>query len=369
MIIYRYLSKEIFFSTFSVALVLVPIIVSGRLISLLSFATPGEMSARFILEMIGYRLPSMLMLILPLALFLGVLLSLGRMYLDSEMAVLRASGVSSKRMVIFALGPAVGGALIIGSISLYISPLAWQALEVSYAQQDSLNELDKLTEGRFQKLPGGRTAYTSSFSENRSKLDQVFIAQVDQRTGKLEITFAQSGKQQINSDSKRYLVLENGHRYKGNPGEAEYEKLTYSEYGYLLPESKIQSSSDEPYAKSTRFLLQSDNPVYIAELQWRISLPLLAVIVVMIAVPLSRTSPRQGRFARLIPSIILYLVYITLLTTARDKVEDGSSILMIWFVHALFFGYGLSLIFMEDFWGRLFNKLPSLPSLRKGSAK
>jgi len=365
LIIYRYLSREIFFSTFAVALVLVPIIVSGRLISLLSRATPGEMDFIFIAQMIGYRLPSMLMLILPLALFLGVLLSFGKLYLESEIAVLKASGVSGKRLVGYALGPALGGAIIVGSLSLYISPIAWQALEVSYAQQNSLNELDKLTAGRFQKLPGGKTVYTSNFIDNRSKMEQVFIAQIDKKTAKLEITLAASARQQSSDKNKRYLVLENGIRYTGIPGRADYEQLGYSEYGYLLPERKLVIDTSEPYAKTTAFLLETDDRIFIAELQWRLSLPLLAFIVVLIAVPLSRTNPRQGRYAQLIPTILLYLVYLSLLMSARDKVETGAHIGLIWLVHLVFFCYGLSLIFMEQFWTNCLNKLPSIGSLLK----
>lgn len=362
LIIYRYLSREIFLSTFGVALVLVPIIVSGRLINFLTRAAPGELDFVFILEFIAYRLPSMLMLILPLALFLGVLLSYGKLYLESEMAVLKASGVSGKQLVLYALGPALGGALIVGSLSLYISPIAFNQLEIAYAERDAMSELDTLTAGRFQKIPGGRTVYTSDFSDNRRKMQKVFISQFNKDSEKLEITYAKSGsEQQING--KRYLVLENGFRYTGVPGNHEYEKLKYSQYGYLLPQRQLKIDTQEPHAKSTGFLFGSTQPKYLAELQWRLSLPLLAFIVVLIAVPLSHTSPRQGRYAQLIPTILLYLVYLSLLMSAREQVEEGSHPLIIWLVHLGFSLYGLSLIFFEQFWADLFNRLPSLSAI------
>lgn len=368
LIIYRYLSREIFFSTFAVALVLVPIIVSGRLINTLTRTSPGEMSLGFIFELIIYRLPSMLMLILPLALFLGVLLAYGKLYLESEMSVLKASGISGKQLVTFALGPALGGALIIASFSLYISPLAFEALEVSYAKRAALSELDTLTAGRFEKLPGDRTVYTSEFLDDRSKMDKVFVAQLDKKTSKLEITYAKSGSQLINKEGKRYLVLKDGYRYTGIPGFANYEQLKYSEYGYLLPERQLKINTDEPSAKMTMSLIGSDKAADIAELQWRFALPLLAFIVVLIAVPLSRTNPRQGRYAQLIPTIFLYLVYLSVLMSARDKVEDGASVYYIWLVHLVFLSYGLSLIFFEQFWTNLWNQIPSIKSLIKGKA-
>ncbi|MGB1239252.1 MAG: LPS export ABC transporter permease LptF [Pseudomonadales bacterium] len=367
MIIYRYLAREIFYSTFAVGLVLVPIIVSSRLVRLLSNAVDGDASLIFVAQMIFYRLPSMLMLIIPLALFLGVLLAYGRLYLESEIAVLRASGASSRKLLMFAMGPAFCGALIVGSFSLYVSPLAWQELEKVYAEQDSLNELDKLTAGRFQSLPGGGTAYTSGFSDNRRQLEQVFLSQVDRASGSIQITLADSGRQQNNDRGQRYLVLENGRRYSGQPGELTYETLEYREYGYLLPERKVVLSKDEASAKTSVELLASDNLEDLAELQWRLSLPVLALIVVLIAVPLSHANPRQGRYARLIPSILLYLAYVTLLTTAKDEIEKGASIIYIWMVHLGFLMYGLSLVYCEHFWTEQFNRLPkfNLPARTK----
>ncbi len=367
LIIYRYLAKEIFFSTFAVALVLVPIIVSGRLINSLARANPGEMDFIFIMQLIAFRLPSMLMLILPLALFLGVLLAYGKLYLDSEMSVLRASGVSGRQLVLFALGPAIGGALIVASISLYVSPVAFKYLEISYAQKDALNEFDTLTEGRFKKLPGGRTVYTSKFLDNRRKMDKVFIAELDKGTGKLQITYAKSGFTHTNAAGKRYLILEEGYRYTGIPGTADYDQLQYRQYGYLLPERKLVIDTREPYAKTTGFLFTSREDIYIAELNWRLSLPLLAFIVVLMAVPLSRTSPRQGRYAQLIPSILLYLFYLSLLMSARDKIEEGAPVIVMWAVHLAFLLYGLSLIFFEQLWSNLWNSLPSLTRFKKGA--
>ncbi|MEH6443214.1 MAG: LPS export ABC transporter permease LptF [Oceanospirillaceae bacterium] len=366
MIIYRYLSREIFFSTLAVALVLVPIIVSGRLINLLNKISPGEMDLVFIAELIGYRLPSMLMLILPLALFLGVLLAYGKLYLESEITVLKASGVSGKQLVAYALGPALGGALIVAIFSLYVSPISFKALEMSYAKRDAMSELDTLTAGRFQKLPGERTVYIGDFLENRSKLKTIFVSQLDKKTGKLEITYAQSGVQQNSEKGNRYLELQDGYRYTGIPGALEYDQLQYAQYGYLLPKRKLVIDSDEPEAKTIQYLLNSEDNDYIAELQWRLSLPLLAFIVVMIAVPLSKTNPRQGRYAQLIPTILLYLAYLSLLVAAKHKIQDGSSIGLIWIVHLVFFCYGLSLIIFEHFWTNLFNKLPSITSMIKG---
>jgi len=370
LIIFRYIARELLISTLAVTAVLVPIIVSGRLIKFLSQAAPGELSPLFVLEFVAYRLPGMLMLILPLALFLGVLLSYGRLYLESEMAVLKASGMSPHKLTVFALGPAVLIAATIAFLSLYLSPLAWQKLQQSYAEQEALSELDTLSPGRFEAMGGSRTVYTSGFSENRSSMEQVFYSERDPKTGQLRVVFAQSGEQLKDEQTgKRFLVLQDGHRYSGFPGQADYQSLAFDEYGFLLPERSVEVTSADSEALDTQMLLQSNEPQHLAELHWRLSLPILALVVVAIAVPLSKTNPRQGRYSKLIPSVILYLLYLTLLTTARDQVEKGAPVVNIWLVHLGFIGVAATLIFAESFWEKVFQRLPSLPKIRIGGRR
>lgn len=365
MIIFRYLSRQILLSALAVSAVLTVIIVSGRLIKFLTYAAAGELSPEFVLQLVGYRIPGMLVLILPLGLFLGVLLAYGRMYLESEMVVLRASGVSTRKLATLALGPALLVALIVASLSLYFAPLGRQMVEQIYNEQNEVSELDTLTPGRFQNLPGNsRTAYTGTIDSKQKQLDSVFLSERDPVSGKLRVIVAQTGSQVVtNPDTEeRFLVLKKGFRYEGVPGQADYQEVEFERYGFVMPKTNAVSRPLRIEAMTLNELAKRSEPKYQSELHWRFSMPLLALIVTLIAVPMSKTNPRQGRYAMLIPSILLYLFYLTLLTSAKGAIDDGKApIFTLWAIHAAFFLFALSLIFADRFWEKIMNKIPSLP--------
>jgi len=156
----------------------------------------------------------------------------------------------------------------------------------------------------------------------------------------------------------RFLVLQQGYRFDGVPGSAEYTRTGYREYGISLPEAELAREVTELDAQPTLALVDSVQPREQARLHWRLSLPVLAFIVTLIAVPMSRTNPRQGRFAKLIPSIVLYLLYLSLLTSARSAVEDGEAgVWLLWLVHAIFLTLAANLILAERFWGAQINRV------------
>lgn len=370
MIIFRYLSRQIMMSTLAVSTVLTMLIVSGRFIKYLSYAAAGELSPEFVFQSVAYRIPGMLVLILPLGLFLGVLLAYGRMYLESEMVVLNASGVSGRRLTLFALGPAVGVSLLVALLSLYISPLCWKQVEVIYAKQSEKSELDSLTPGRFQTLGkgGNRTTYINSIKEGGKELDLIFVSERDRKTGELRVVLAESGKQVITDPNSgdRFVVLENGYRYEGVPGQADYQEVKYAEYGFLMPRSNADLRPPEIEAMTLTELMSRSTPRHKSELHWRLSMPLLALIITLIAVPMSKTNPRQGRYAKLIPSILIYMLYLTLLTSAKGMIDDGkASVALLWIIHAGFFLIAMSLMFAGGAWERVLNLLPSIPKRGK----
>ncbi len=348
------------------------IVVSGRFIKYLSYAAAGDISPEFVFQSVAYRVPGMLTLILPLGLFLGILLSYGRMYLESEMVVLKASGVSARRLSLYALGPALGMAMLVGLIAFYISPLCWKQVDQIYIKQSEMSELDRLSAGRFQTFAGGaRTAYTSGIRPESSELDLVFVSERDKRTGELKVVIAKSGEQVVidPASSDRFVVLKNGYRYEGVPGEADYREIGFSEYGFLMPQSNVIQRAEDIQAMTLWELLEHDGVKYHSELHWRLSMPLLVCIIALIAVPMSKTNPRQGRYAKLIPSILLYMFYLTLLTSAKGAADDGDlSVFVIWFIHLAFFLLAMSLLFADRFWERLGQGLPSLSAKRKVSA-
>jgi lipopolysaccharide export system permease protein len=355
LIVFRYLSRELLVTMSAVSAVLLVIIMSGRFIKYLAQAAQGVLDPGVLLLIMGFRLPGFLQLILPLGLFLGILLAYGRLYLESEMTVLSATGMSQRRLLAYSMAPAALVAALVGWLSLGLAPQGIAEVDRIFNQQDSLTEFDTLVPGRFQTLRGGsRVTYTRELSADRSELGGVFISEtnVSRQTGKesgLSVLVAESGRQEIQPDGSRYLILENGYRYDGNPGQADYRAIQYDTYGVLLPKPEVSMELSEREAMPTRELLGSDNVRHQTELQWRLSLPLLVFVVTVLAVPLAKVNPRQGRFLKLLPAILLYMTYLALLIAVRGALDKGRIpiALGLWWVHGVFLAIGLLMLFWE----------------------
>ncbi|TBU99929.1 LPS export ABC transporter permease LptF [Stutzerimonas kirkiae] len=355
MIVFRYLARELLVTVAAVSAVLLVIIMSGRFIKYLAQAAQGLLDPGVLLMIMGFRLPGFLQLILPLGLFLGILLAYGRLYLDSEMTVFSATGISPRRLLAYTLAPAALVAAMVGWLSLGLTPQGIAEVERILNQQDSLTEFDTLIPGRFQTLRGGtRVTYTRELSEDRSELGGIFISETNlSQSGKnrgVSVLVAENGRQEIQPDGSRYLILENGYRYDGSPGQADYRAIEYETYGVLLPKPEVSGEASEREAAATRELFGNRDIRYQSELQWRLSLPLLVFIVTLLAVPLARVNPRQGRFLKLLPAIFLYMAYLALLIAARGALDKGRipAALGLWWVHGLFAVIGLSLVYWES---------------------
>ncbi len=361
MIIFRYLTKEVLISMSAVTGVLLLIIMSGRLIKYLANAAEGKLSADILLLLISYRIPGFLELILPLGLFLGILLSYGRLYLENEITTLSACGLSDKRLQWLTLGPAAMVAVLVASLSFWVTP--WGAGQVKQLlnKQESMTEFDVLIEGRFQKLPSkGRVSYVGELTNNRTELRDIFLSeQMKTRSGdQLGIVVAESGRQYMDPQTRsRFLLLKNGYRYEGMPGHADFRMISFEEYGVRLQQSQVREMVTEIEVLPTADLWNREGYEYWAQLHWRISLPILCIMVTLLAVPLSKVNPRQGRYARLLPSILLYLSYLTLLTSARSGMDEGEpdAVLRFWSVHLLFAFIIFNLHFTASYWRRSLN--------------
>ncbi|WP_415882267.1 LPS export ABC transporter permease LptF [Neptuniibacter sp. QD34_54] len=365
MIVFRYLSREVLLSMLAVSSVLLVIIMSGRFVRYLSKAAAGELDPSVLFAIMGYRLPGFLELILPLGLFLGFLLGYGRLYLESEMTVLEACGMSQKRLVAYSMGPALLVAVVVGVLSVFVSPYGASETNKIFDEQESRSELESLVPGRFQKNQNSaRVTYTDSVNEN-GELGLVFMADRNQSTKRLQITLAESGSMLTDTErDQRFLVLEDGYRYEGVPGKADYTELGFKRYGSEVERKNQEIRYDKVEALPTSVLWDSDEPKHRAQLNWRLSLPVLAIVVTLLAVPLSRVNPRQGRFARLVPSIIIYLLYLTILSNMTSKVSDDEAApIAIWMVHFVFALFALNMIVFGRFWSRVFNQIP-MPTLR-----
>ncbi|RMR00244.1 LPS export ABC transporter permease LptF [Pseudomonas syringae group genomosp. 7] len=355
MIVFRYLSREVLLTLSAVSAVLLVFIMSGRFIKYLAQAASGALDPGVLFMIMGFRLPGFLQVILPLGLFLGILMAYGRLYLESEMTVLAATGMSQQRLLAITMGPATLVGLLVAWLSFSLAPQGATQFSLLINQQDAMTEFDTLVPGRFQALRDGtRITYTKELSEDRSQLAGVFISEKRMSSDKskdngITVLVAEKGHQEVRPNGSRFLILENGYRYDGNPGAADYRVIKYDTYGAMLPKPEISEEITDREAIPTSELFGSNAPRSVAELQWRISLPLSVFIVTLMAIPLSRVNPRQGRYLKLLPAILLYMSYLAILISVRSSLEKGKLPLSLgmWWVHAIYLVIGLVLFYWE----------------------
>lgn len=334
MIITRYLSKQILQNTAALSFILLVVAVLGRLLKYLAQASQGELDPAVLFLLMSYRLPDFLQLILPVALLLGILLAYGRMYAESEMTVLIACGVSGKRLLQITLQAASVIALATGMLTLYFTPLGMTSAASLLESQKNLNEFDVMVPGLFQNISqGARTTYTERIDNNG--MHNVFMHE----TAGNRVIVAQTAVPSEDPDGSRFILFLDGSITEGINGSDGYTLTKFSEMRVALPARSISFDVTlEEQAMNNAELFTGGRPAQLAELQWRISLVILIPILTLLAVPLSKVSPRQGRFAKLVPAVLLYIAYFGLLLVSRDLLAKGSlpAWFGLWWVHLVF---------------------------------
>jgi lipopolysaccharide export system permease protein len=362
LIIFNYLARQVVGSMFAVTLVLLLIFMSGRFIKYLSQAAVGNISPDILASVMAYRLPGFLELILPLALFMGVLLAYGRMYLESEMTVLHACGYSRSRLAWHTFIVAAAVSVAVGMMSLYVSPQGMQRVETLFAEEAKKTEFEMLSPGRFQTLSGGeRVTYAGRLSDDKRVMFDVFISESGDEGEATNVIYAESGVQTIDPQTgRRFLVLQNGRQYQGIPGSAAFKELAFETYGVLISEAEAEIRKVKEEAIPTSALIESSDPVSRSILSWRVSLVVLVPIVTLLAVALCRVNPRQGRYLHLLPAMLLYVLYLGLLILAKKKSAEGEvdPIFAFGVVHIGFLALGLL----------MFNKEALLARFKKGAS-
>lgn len=336
----------------AVTLILLVVALTSRFIQYLSQAVAGELASDVLFLLMLYRLPDFLLIILPLALFLGILLAYGRMYADNEMVILIGSGFSQKRLLLVTLGTSSIVMLVVAILSLQLAPWGVRNTEQLKQNQDQLTELDLIVAGQFQSFgEGNRVTYAERIDEAVSgerQLQNVFVAvsgaEDEAGLSSPRIIVAESARPEIDlATGTRFMRLENVLQYDGAPGAMDFSIGQFDVQSIVLPDSASIEPILEEESLTTGQLIGSDQPEHQAELQWRISTLLLIPIITLIAVPLSKVDPRQGRYSKLVPAALLYAAYFVLLQFSKDMIaeENLSTVVGMWWVHALFIGVAM----------------------------
>lgn len=358
----RYLTYDVMTHTGAVSLVLFLVVFSGRFIKYLAEAAIGDLSGGILLPIMLYKLPAFFELILPLGFYIGVLLSFGRFYADSEMVIFRASGTSQWQLLSRISVATFITTMVVASLSLVLGPNGAARANALLAEPRSAEGMHVLAEGRFKKQRSGDyVTYVEKIDED-GIMTTVFVAERERSsTGTvLSTTLAKRGAIEIDPDTgRRYLQLSNGHRYSVSPGRAELTQARFAGYRSLIPEVEggLRSQAQVETLPTTA-LIGSANPEHIAILGWRVSLAFIVPIMVLFAIPLSQTDNRRGRYAKLGPALVVFLLYFVALSQARSIAEDSGSLGVFGAVHLLFALVGMALM-MTDEMRRLFKRAQS----------
>ncbi|WP_346795748.1 LPS export ABC transporter permease LptF [Halomonas sp. Bachu 37] len=349
MILFRYLTREVLLTMAAVTGILLLVIMGSRFIRYFTNAAEGDIPVAILGNLMLFHLPGFLELVLPLAFFLGVLLAYGQLYMNSEITVMVACGISPSRLLRVTLLPAAVVAFMVGLCSLWLTPAGALQNAVTLEEQRSRLDISVLAPGRFQDFGGGRTAYIADFNSDRTRMENVLVHEQggEDELESTYVTRASIGYQDISPDTgSRFLVLEEGARYGVAPGRQEAERLTFDRYTMRLGLSAERRELDSLEYATTMALWNDPNPRAQAQWQWRVGLPFMVFILALLAQPLSRVNPRQGRFAKLLPAVFLYVAYLSLLLAAVDAVGSGNLAVGIgvWPVHVLFLIIGLLLL-------------------------
>ncbi len=344
MIIDRYIFREITGVWLAITLVLLLIFAGNQLVMLFNAVVAGDLIGKQVLIMLALTLVNNLALLLPFAFFIAILVALGRMHKDSEMIALAACGIGIGRLLKSITVFAIVLAVITGSLSLLLSPWAEYKMQRLMDEAKSVTEIGGIPVGTFRSFStdaGEGVFYVEKVDPEQGRLKEVFVQMPGEQPLQQNVIAAEGGYQHIDGETgQRYLILVNGTRYEGIPGQANFRIIQFEQHAVRID---TQHSYRDPRLRAipSSELFGSDSLKEVAELQWRLAIPFSVIPLALLAVPLSRTSPRQGRYSRLFSAILIYIIYANMLGVARTWLEKGETpqVLGLWWVHGLMLLY------------------------------
>ena len=350
-ILQRYLLREAAVAWIAVTVVLLAIMLATRFARYLAVAASGKLPKELLMQVVALSSLQYLMILIPVSLLLAIMLALGRLYKDQEMSAMTACGISSAQFYRPFVMLALILSFIAGALSFAIGP--WAGRRADYLVEDArwLVQFNPFEPGQFRDVAGGRGVfYTDRVDETGQHLGMVF-AQIRER-GVTSIVTARQGQQQMSARGERQLELKDGFRYVGEPGRADYDVVGFSSFNTRVQLPEFIYRSDERKLKRTSALIDSRDPADRAELHWRLAAPISVFLLALMAVPLSYLAPRQGRYAKLVAGILIYLLYSNLLGLGQAWIAKSMvpPAVGLWWAHALAAGFALWLLARREGW-------------------
>ena len=345
----RYIFREIAQSWLAVTMVLLAILLTNQFARVLGEVAKDKLPKDAIFQIIGLTALQYLTILVPIALFLAIMLALGRLYRDSEMPAMMACRVGPADIYRPLLWLLVPLALAVAWLATEIGPTALTEIELIGVEARRQADLASIEPGRFNANDRERAVVYAERVVGPGAVEKVFLQRMEDEN--VEVVIAERGEQVDSDDpNTRYFVLHNGRRYEGVPGTAEFSVMEFAEHGipYRLPEA--EDPELEPRAMKTAELIRSNDEAELAELHWRFGIPIAMLVLAILAVPLSRSQPRQGRYGRLAIGLLVFIIYFNLLSAGKAWVEQGRAptTLGLWWVHGLMLGLAFLLLAIQN---------------------
>jgi lipopolysaccharide export system permease protein len=336
MIFDQALRRELSFTTGGVFLVLVTIVITTLVIRILGFAANGAVNPEDALVLIALATISYLAVLLTVSLFIAVLIVLVRWYKDSEMIVWFASGLS----IVSLIGPILRFAtpliVIIALLAVFAWPWANRETTLISQRFQQRDDVSMVTAGQFREsAKAERVFFIEEIDLNNREIKNIFIA--DSRNQRLSIAVAETGFIENSPAGEKNVILRNGRRYDGLPTQPDFRILEFDEYETKIRNKEFVDPPARDRERNIQELLKERSPSNLAELLWRLGLPLMALGLVFIAIPLAYVNPRLGNYTAMFYAILIYLIYSNLLNLAQSSVAQSrlDFLVAIWPIHAI----------------------------------
>ncbi len=344
-ILQRYLLREMSVNFIGVTLVMFAILFVNQVGVVLARAAQLQYQSGFVLELIAFGAAQNVAILLPIGLLLGIVLAFGRLYHDSEMAAAQACGVGVGRVAAAVWLLALPVTALIALLNFELAPRAAAAEANMRNEALRAGVTAPLAPGKFRSFNGGRIVVYARAADAGGDLHDVFVKRSDGLA--IETTVARRAHYTFSGDGQsEAITLYDGQRLEGVPGSNRYRMLRFAEQ--LIPIHTPDTGPRAPRVDemSTEQLLASHDPKLRAELQWRVGLPVLTVVLTIMAVPLGRLRPRQGRYAHVWIAVLVFALYANLALAGRTWLEHGRTPagLGLWWVHGLFLLVSLAVL-------------------------
>jgi lipopolysaccharide export system permease protein len=320
-LINRYLFRQFGQLVAAVVIVLFLISVGGLLTDLISEIARGRVPAGLMMHLLLLRMPQFMVLVLPLAMFIGLMMAMARLYADSEMAVLASVGVSSQQMLRPVAWIAVPIAVMVAIASLWLVPYSAHKAKTMVEEANRSFLVAGLEPGRFVELPGkAGILFVTELSRDGREFRKLFVQR--ENNGRLDIITASKGELRLEAGA-RILRLENGTRLEGEAGRMDFRKVQFAVNEIKVPEPGESKTINKLNALSTWALWQRNDAEAWSELHWRLAVPLFTMILALLSIPLSRSEPRQPQYGLILFAMMAYLFGMLALLAGTSLLARG----------------------------------------------